>query len=163
MSRISIIAALGHDNVIGKDNDLLWHLSDDLKRFKQITLGHPVVMGRRTWESIPEKYRPLPGRANIVITRDATYTAPGALVAHTFSEALGVARAAQGAEEVFIIGGGELYKTALPEADRLYLTLVDDSTPGTVYFPDYSDFTKVIAEESHAENGYSYTWKTLER
>lgn len=161
-----MIVALGHENVIGKDNDLLWHLTDDLKRFKQLTLGHPVVMGRRTWESLPEKVRPLPGRTNVVVTRDAAYEAlaPGALVAHSWEEALAAAQQAEGADEIFVIGGGELYKTALPDTQRIYLTLVDDPTPGTVYFPAYeAEFTNTISEEPHEENGYSYIWRTVER
>lgn len=159
-----MIVALGHDNVIGKDNGLLWHLPDDLKRFKRLTLGHPVVMGRRTWESLPEKVRPLPGRTNVVVTRDAAYEAPGALVAHSWEEALAAAQRAEGAEEIFVIGGGELYKAALPDTQRIYLTLVDDPTPGTVYFPVYeTDFTNTISEELHEENAYHYVWKTVER
>jgi dihydrofolate reductase len=155
--------ALGHGNVIGKDNGLLWHLPDDLKHFKRLTVGHPVVMGRNTWESLPEKYRPLPDRTNIVVTRDETYDAPGATVAHSLPDAMVAARAASGSDEIFIIGGGELYRTALSETDRIYLTLVDDDTPGTVFFPDYSEFSNVIEEESHEENGYSYVWRTVER
>jgi dihydrofolate reductase len=163
MSRISMVVALGHGNVIGKDNGLLWHLPDDLKHFKDVTAGHPVVMGRRTWDSLPEKVRPLPGRTNIVVTRDANYQAPGAQLAHSWPEALELAKHAEGSDEICVIGGGELFKIALPDTDRLYLTLVDDPTPGTVYFPDYAEFTKVIAEEAHEENGYRYVWKTVER
>lgn len=158
-----MVVALGHNNVIGKDNGLLWHLPDDLKHFKSVTQGHPVIMGRRTWESLPEKYRPLPGRTNIVVTRDDAYDAPGAQLAHSWPEALELAKNAEGADEICVIGGGELYKTALSDTDRLYLTLVDDPTPGTVYFPDYSEFTNVISEEPHEENGYRYVWKTVER
>lgn len=158
-----MVVALGKDNVIGKDNGLLWHLSDDLRRFKEITTGHPVVMGRTTWESIPEKFRPLPGRTNIVVTRNAEYGALGAIRAHSLEDALEQAKLAEGFDEIFIIGGGELYAAALPHTDRIYLTLVDDDTPGTVHFPDYSEFTNVISEEAHEENGYSYIWRTVER
>lgn len=163
MSRISMVVALGKDNVIGKDNGLLWHLSDDLRRFKEITVGHPVVMGRNTWESIPEKSRPLPGRTNIVVTRNEEYDALGAVISHSLGGAMAQAAQAPGSEEIFIIGGGELYAAALPHTDRIYLTLVDDDTPGTVHFPDYSEFTNVISEEAHEENGYSYIWRTVER
>ena len=163
MQHISLIAALGHDNVIGKDNGLLWHLPDDLKRFKKLTEGHPVIMGRKTWESLPEKYRPLPGRTNIVITRDVTYEAAGATIAHTIPEAFHYAREAEGADEICVIGGGEIYRATLPFATRLYLTLVDDPTPGTVTFPDYPEFTKEIERTEHTENDISYTWLTLER
>lgn len=163
MEQISLVVALGRNNVIGKDNGLLWHLPDDLKRFKKITSGHPVIMGRKTWESLPEKFRPLPGRTNIVITRDVTYQAPGATIAHTVPEAFHFAREAEGGEEICVIGGGEIYRLTLPFATRLYLTLVDDPTPGTVTFPEYPEFTKEIEREEHSENGINYTWLTLER
>lgn len=164
MQHISLIAALGHSNVIGKDNGLLWHLPDDLKRFKQLTLGHPVIMGRKTWESLPEKYRPLPGRTNIVITRDVTYEAEGAVVAHSVPEAFQKAKDAEGADDVCVIGGGEIYRATLPFATRLHLTLVDDPTPGTVTFPDYAhEFKKEVSREAHEENGMRYDWVTLER
>lgn len=164
MQHISLIAALGHNNVIGKDNGLLWHLPDDLKRFKQLTSGHPVVMGRKTWESLPEKYRPLPGRTNIVVTRDITYEAPGATIAHSIPEAFEYARKAEGADDICVIGGGELYRATLPFATRLHLTLVDDPTPGTVTFPEYEEvFKKEMSRESHEENGINYEWVTLER
>lgn len=158
-----MVVALGKDNVIGKDNGLLWHLPDDLKHFKNITLGHPVVMGRNTWESIPEKFRPLPGRTNIVVSRSETWDALGAVHAHSLEDALEQAKLAEGSEEIFIIGGGQLYRAALPHTDRIYLTLVDDDTPGTVFFPDYSEFTQTISEEPHEENGISYVWKTVDR
>ncbi len=161
--RISFVVALGHGNVIGKDNGLLWHLPDDLKRFKRLTSGHPVVMGRRTWESLPERFRPLPGRANIVITRNEAYEAPGAVIARSVEEALSRAKDAEGGEEVFVIGGGDIYRAALPFAQRLYLTLVDDPTPGTVTFPEYGDFAVEREREAHEENGIRYEWVTLER
>ena len=162
-SRISIIAALGHDRVIGKDNGLLWHLPGDLKRFKELTSGHPVIMGRKTWESLPEKYRPLPGRTNIVVTRSGWYEAASAQTVFSFPEALSHAKEAEGSEEIYVIGGGEIYRAALPFASRLYLTLVDDSTPGTVTFPEYPDFTNELAREAHEENGVKFEWVTLER
>lgn len=160
---ISIIAALGHGRAIGKDNGLLWHLPGDLPRFKKLTGGHPVIMGRKTWESLPEKFRPLPGRTNVVVTRSGWYEAPGATTAFSFPEALSYAKEAEGSEEIFIIGGGEIYRAALPFASRLYLTLVDDPTPGTVTFPEYPDFTKELSREAHQENGISYEFVTLER
>jgi len=163
MQHVSLVVALGHHNVIGKDNGLLWHLPDDLKHFKALTLNHPVIMGRKTWESLPEKVRPLPGRTNIVVTRDPEYLAPGALVVHSFEDALEEAKKAEGNEEVCVIGGGEIYRLSLPYATRLYLTLVDDPTPGNVTFPDYDEFTKEVSREQHSENGINYTWLTLER
>ena len=131
---ISIIVAIGTNRVIGKDNNLPWRIPDDLKRFKELTSGHPVIMGRKTWESLPEKFRPLPGRTNIVVTRNADYKAEGVMVTDSFSSALSAAERADGANEIFIIGGGEIYKEALTSADRLYLTLVEDETLGDTFF-----------------------------
>jgi dihydrofolate reductase len=161
--RISLIAAIGHDRVIGTGTDLPWRLPGDLAHFKEITKGHPVIMGRKTWESLPEKFRPLPGRANFVVTRSGWYEAAGAQTAFSFPEALSHAKEAEGSDEIFIIGGGELYRAALPFASRLYLTLVDDATPGTITFPDYPDFTNEVSRETREENGISYDWVVLER
>jgi len=162
--KISVIAALGRNRAIGKDNQLLWKIPGDLPRFKELTTGHPVIMGRRTWESIPEKFRPLPGRTNIVITRDSSYNAPGAILAQSFPEALSRARDAEGAEEIFAIGGQRVYECALPFATNLYLTLVDDEKDGDAYFPAYEDqFTKETAREEHQEDDIRYVWVNLER
>ena len=128
---VTIIAVLGRNRVIGKGNRMPWHISDDLKRFKAVTLGHPVVMGRKTFQSIG---KPLPGRDNIVITRSHAFAAPGCRVVHSLAEAL---TAAQGAPEVFVIGGAEIYAPALPLADRLQLTEVDAAIDGDAYFPDF--------------------------
>src|SRR3989344_1027127 len=115
LPHISIVAAHSKNLVIGKSNGLIWEIPDDHLRFKEITMGHPVVMGRRTWESIPEKSRPLPGRANLVVTRDGSYDAPGAIVATSLEDALSQAKkVAGGSEEIFIVGGGEIYRQALP-------------------------------------------------
>lgn len=160
---ISLIAALGHNRVIGNGNDLPWHLPGDLAHFKEITSGHPVIMGRKTWESLPEKFRPLPGRANFVVTRSGWYKATGAQTAFSFPEALSYAKEADGSDEIFVIGGGELYRAALPFASRLYLTLVDDPTPGTVTFPEYPDFTNERSREARREHSISYDWIVLER
>lgn len=161
---ISIVVAMGHGRVIGRDNGLLWHLPGDLKHFKKVTDGHPVIMGRKTWESLPEKFRPLPGRTNIVVTRDASYAAPGAVLAPSVEAALESAKNAPGADDIIVIGGGEIYRLALPYADRLYLTLVDDPTPGTVTFPEYeSEFRNELSREAREENGITYEWVTLER
>ncbi len=161
--RISLIAALGHNRVIGNGTDLPWHLPGDLAHFKELTKGHPVIMGRKTWESLPEKFRPLPGRANFVVTKSGWYEASGAVTAFSFPEALSHAKEADGSDEIFIIGGGEMYRAALPFASRLYLTLVDDPTPGTVTFPEYPEFTRELSKEVREENGVHYTWVTLER
>lgn len=172
MSRIAIIVALGRETrAIGKKDGLLWHIPEDLKRFKTLTIGHPVIMGRKTWESLPEKVRPLPDRTNIVVTRQADYAAVGAIVVGSLEDALAAAAAAalpdgriDGADEIFVIGGGEIYKDTLPLADRLYLTLVDDNADGDTYFPAYEDqFTKTISEEAREHDGLAYRWLTLER
>src|SRR3989344_4826566 len=164
MVGIAIIAALGaRTRAIGKNNELLWHIPDDLKRFKQLTFGHPVVMGRKTWESLPERFRPLPERTNIVVTRQTGYEAMGATVADSFEDARTAAARAAGADEIFVIGGGELYREALPFANRLYLTLVDADADADTFFPPYEDiFTKVISDESREWNGLTYRWVNLE-
>jgi dihydrofolate reductase len=162
--KISVIAAIGRDRAIGKDNALLWRIPDDLKRFKQLTDGHPVIMGRKTWESLPEKFRPLPGRANIVITRDSEYEAPGAVLAQSFPEALSLARDAEGSEEIFAIGGQWVYECALPFASRLYLTVIDDQKEGDAFFPRYEEeFTKEVAREEREHEGLHYALLDLER
>lgn len=162
--RVSIIVAIGKNRAIGKDNQLLWRIPDDLKRFKALTAGHPVIMGRKTWESLPEKFRPLPERTNVIVTRQTGYAIVGAVVAHSLAEALNVARVAHGCEEIFIIGGAQLYAEALPFADRLYVTLIDDEKDADSYFPAYEQlFTKVLKEEACVWNGLEYRWIDLER
>src|ERR1035437_5709867 len=136
---LSIIAALGKNRELGLAGNLLWHLPDDMKRFKALTAGHPVIMGRKTWESLPERFRPLPGRTNVVVTRQAGYEALGAIVTDSLEAALAAATSAAGSDEIFVIGGGELYATALPHATHLYLTLVDDSAEADAFFPAYED------------------------
>lgn len=163
-SRISLIAAIGRDRELGSGGDLLWRMPDDMKHFKELTMGHPVIMGRKTWESLPEKYCPLSGRTNIVVTRQSGYEATGATVVDGLSDAFLAAADAPGANETFVIGGGELYTAALPYATRLYLTLVDASAEADVFFPAYeTEFTKVISEESREWNDLHYQWITLER
>ncbi len=129
--RISIIVAMDANGVIGRDNALPWRLPEDLKRFKQLTMGHALVMGRRTFESIG---RPLPGRKNIVVTRRRDFHPVGAVVAHSLDEAL----AAANGDEVFIAGGGEVYRQALPLADRMYVTAVEGTHEGDTFFPPFS-------------------------
>lgn len=161
---ISMIAAIGtKTRALGKDGDLVWDIPEDLKRFRAITRGHPVIMGRKTWESIPEKNRPMPNRMNIVVSRNADYVASGAIVCTSLPDALEQAKTGEGAEEVFIIGGSYLFEEALSYTDRLYLTLVHDDAPGDVFFPDYSEFTKEIEREEHLEHLPPFTYVTLER
>ena len=135
MSRICIIAAVAKNRVIGKDNQLLWHIPEDMKHFRELTRGKPVIMGRKTWESLPERFRPLPGRQNIVVTRNKAYVAEGALLAGSLDEAL---RITGGSTEIFVIGGAEIYRQALLLADTLYLTEIDLSPEGDASFPDIS-------------------------
>ena len=130
--RVALIAAVAANRTIGLDNRLPWRLPEDLRRFKALTLGHPVVMGRRTWDAIG---RPLPGRTNIVVTRSRRFAAPGALIAHTLDEALAAAAAA---DEVFVIGGGDLYRAALPLAQRLLLTEIRRELAGGAFFPVFA-------------------------
>ena len=125
---VTIIVAAARDGAIGKNGDLLWHLSGDLKRFRQLTTGQVVIMGRKTWESLPK--RPLPDRLNIVITRDLSFEAPGALIAHSLKEALELGKNTEGIEkEIFIIGGESIYRQALPLTDAIDFTLIDSVYP----------------------------------
>lgn len=158
--RISIIVALSKKNrAIGYQNKLLWKIEGDLPRFKHLTTGHPVIMGNITFESIGKA---LPGRKNIVIALDPQYEAPDCEVVHSIEDALELAKKSD-EEEVFVIGGGTIYKQMLPFADRLYLTLVDDEPEGDTFFPDYSEFTKEIDREEHPEHNPPFTFLTLER
>ena len=165
---ISIVAAVGRDRegrpVLGKDNQLLWRIPDDLKRFKRLTSGHPVIMGRKTYESLGT---PLPNRTNIVVTHDPAYKGPSTrgnvVVVTSIEEAIERAKNVEG-EELFVIGGAQIYEAALPFVDKLYLTIINDEQEGDTYFPSYQDtFTKVISEETHEWNGLKYTWIDLER
>jgi len=128
--RISLIAAMAENRVIGREGAIPWDLPKDRRHFRELTWGHPVVMGRRTFETIG---RPLPGRTNIVLTRQPDYVAPGCIVVHDLRDAL---EAAGEAAEVFILGGGEVYREALPVASRLYLTVVRGEVEGDVRFPE---------------------------
>jgi dihydrofolate reductase len=134
---VCLIAARGRNNVIGHEGGLPWRLKDDLAFFKKVTMGCPILMGRKTWESLP--FRPLKGRENIVMTRDWTYNAPGARVYSSFPAAINAARAIatrEGARCVFVIGGAAIYDQALPYADRIFMTEVDASPEGDAFFPE---------------------------
>jgi len=131
-----MIAAMGSNRVIGKDNDIPWHLPDDFKFFKDTTKGHHVIMGRKNWESLPPKFQPLPDRTNIIITRQNDYSADGATVVSTLEAALKLAKD-NSEQEVFVIGGGEIYRMALEMADRIYLTEIHQDFDGQVTFPEF--------------------------
>jgi len=163
-TRVSIIAALGEGRVLGKENKLLWHIPEDLKRFKELTRGHPVIMGRKTFDSIVEYLKgPLPERTNIVITTQKDWVYPGVQVAHSVKDAIALAKTL-GEGEVFIAGGEKVYAQALPLVDRLYLTLIDDTKEGDVYFPRYEQlFTTETSHTTGEHNGIRYHWVDLER
>lgn len=152
---ISIIAIMGKDREIGVAGQQPWQIPADLTRFRELTTGHTVIMGRRTYEIIG---RPLPGRRNIVLSRDHNFQAEGCEIRHSFDEAL--TDCADG--EVFVIGGGEIYKQALPIADRLYLTIVDDTPDADTFFPEYTGFQETFSEQ-HEYNGLKYRFVELEK
>lgn len=160
--RISAVAAIGEQRELGRNNQLLWHIPGELARFKQITMGHPIIMGRKTFESIG---RVLPGRANIIITRDSLYTVDGAIVVESVEKAIEVAKTQPGGDsEIFVIGGGQIFKETLPLTDRLYLTIVHKTYPDAdVYYPEYPQFTKVITKEDMQGSEFAYTFLTLDR
>lgn len=159
--KLSIIVAMDAKRVIGHENRLPWHLPADLKHFRQITMGKPILMGRKTWESIG---RPLPGRTSIVITRDSNYTAEGCNVVHSIGEALAVA---QGHDEVMVIGGEQLYRQVLLDADTLYLTLVEGDFPGDAFFPELNQSEwREVERNEHApddRNAHACSFIRLER
>jgi dihydrofolate reductase len=131
---VSLIAAISQNNCIGKNGTLPWHIPEDMAHFRNITRGKPVIMGRNTWESLPERFRPLPGRKNIVITRQTAYTVPnGVLVYHSLEDAIA---SQANVPEIMIIGGAQLYAEALPIVDRLYITQVPMFVDGDTFFPE---------------------------
>lgn len=158
---VSIIAAMDRDRLIGDRNRLPWHLPADLAHFKQVTMGKPIIMGRKTYESIG---KPLPGRTNIVLTRSAEFHAEGVVTASTLQQALDYAATE---DEVMIIGGSTIYELALPRADRLYLTYVENSFEGDAWFPDFDpEQWHIIASEEHRadqKNSSAYRFVTYER
>ena len=154
---ISLIAAIAQTRAIGKDNQLLWHLPEDMRHFRETTRGKTVIMGRKTWESLPAAFRPLPGRRNIVVTRDRQYVADGAVLAHSLPEAV----AAAGSDnETFVIGGAELYQQALPMAQRLYLTEVAKAYDGDVFFPEIApaEWQEISRTQQRSESGIEFAF-----
>lgn len=161
MSKISIIVATGKNREIGAENKLLWKIPEELKRFKEITTGHPIIMGRKTFESIG---RILPNRTNIIVTRDTKYEIEGAVIAHSLEEAIEKAKE-EGPDEMFIIGGGQIFEQALPLVDKLYVTLVEAEFPeADSFFPEYADkFTKKVFELDQESSGYIYKFLEFEK
>jgi len=158
---LSIIVAAAENNVIGKDNDLIWHLPRDLKHFKQTTSGHYIIMGRKTFES---NGKPLPNRTNVIITRDKSFNAEGCIVVHSLEDAINEAKSDP---EAFIIGGGVIYEMAMPLVDRIYLTKIHHSFEGDTYFPeiDMHEWVEVDKRvfEPDEKNKYPFTILTLDR
>jgi dihydrofolate reductase len=159
---ITMIAAAGENNELGKDNDLLWHLPDDFKRFKKLTTGHYIIMGRKTFESFP---KPLPNRTHIVITRNTDYRKEEAVVVHDIEKALKISK-----EDVqpYIIGGGEIYKLGLPIADKIELTRVHGTfADADTFFPEFSEEKwELVSKEEHPKDerhNYSFTYETWVR
>ncbi len=167
--KISIIAAMDEKRGIGKNNKIPWHISEDFKRFKTLTSGHPIIMGRKTWDSLPIK--PLPNRYNIVITQNTKYKIPdtNVMVMQSLEEAIKKAQEIlkqvqeDNLKEIFVIGGGQIFEQALPLADKLYLTIIDKTFDADTFFPDYSKFKKVVFEESHEGGEYKYKFQELKR
>ena len=158
---LTLIAAVARDGVIGIDNRLPWRLPADLKHFKTLTMGHEVIMGRKTWESLPENFRPLPGRHNIVVTRNAAYRADGATVVTSLAAALSAAESS----EAFVIGGAEIYAAALPLADCLQLTEIDAGFEGDTHFPaiDKMQWRETLREAHNDEAGFGYAFVTYRK
>lgn len=156
---IILIAAIGENRELGKNNQLLWQIPEDLKRFKKLTTGHVVIMGRKTFESIG---KPLPNRTNIIISANKNYTLPSAYVCHSFEDALKQAKVLE-KQEIFVIGGGQIYKEAMPYVDKLYLTIVKATADADTFFPDYSEFKTVILKQEGQYNTLRYTFLGLMR
>ncbi len=163
--RICAVVAIGKNRELGYGEKLLWYIPDDLKRFKELTLGHPIIMGRKTFESILgyTHGKPLAGRTNIVVTRDAEWSYEGVVVASSLEEAIAKGREFDD-QEVYIGGGAQIYKQALPYIEKLYITLIDNEKEADSFFPPYADtFTKKVFEEKREWNGLKYSWVDLER
>nr|AIA19182.1 Dihydrofolate reductase [uncultured bacterium] len=159
---ISIIVAVDEKRGIGKNNNLLFKIPEDFKRMQQITTGHPIIMGKKTFESIG---RVLPNRTNIVVTRDPDFEFDKTLVVHSLEDAVRQAQTCSGNEEIFIFGGGQIFKESIEKGlvDRMYLTVVKGDYHADTFFPDYSEFTKVIEKEEKDADGFTYTFLTLEK
>jgi dihydrofolate reductase len=162
MPRLNLIYIRASNGVIGHKGTLPWHLPEDLKHFRAVTMSHPVIMGRKTWDSLPAKFRPLPGRRNIVVTRQRDWTAPGAEVAHDMHAALALVADVQ---EVFVIGGAEAYAQALPHAHRIYLTEIEQAFEGDTFMPPLDASWHETSRERHFSeaNKFHYSFITLDK
>ncbi len=159
---ISIIAAIDNKRGLGKDNQLLFKIPEDFTRMQKISSGHPIIMGRKTFESIG---RVLPNRTNIIITTNTELEIENAIIVSSFEMALEAAKDAPGNDEIFIFGGGQIFKEALESGivDRLYLTIVDADRDADTFFPDYSEFEKIVSEEDGEYENLKYKFLTLEK
>lgn len=164
-SNVSIIVAISKNLVIGNNGQLIWNLPTDLKRFKEITSNNIVIMGRKTWESIPEKYRPLPNRENIVLSKNENYTIDGVKVKHSLSDALSDISESDSDKEIFIIGGSEIYKEAFPYANKLYLTKIMEEVEGDVYLEGFDEEEWLLKsfEGPIKEDEYNYVFINYDR
>jgi dihydrofolate reductase len=159
--KLALIAAVDRQRAIGRAGGLLWHESADQQHFRRVTMGCPVIMGRKTWDSLPERFRPLPGRRNVVVTRNDAWHAAGAERAASLDAALSLL---EGTPRVFVIGGGELYAQALPRADELVLTEIDAAFEGAdAHFPAFAGFTETSREAHLAADGTRYAYVTYLR
>ena len=159
---ISLIAAVAKNHVLGKDNQLLWNLPEDMRYFRETTRGKPVIMGRKTWESLPDAFRPLPGRHNIVVSLNPGYQTPGATLADSLEDA--IAKAGN-VSEVFVIGGAELFSQALQMASRLYLTEIEDSFDGDVFFPEIrpEDWLEISRKPQQGNSELTFSFVEYQR
>ena len=161
---ISIIAAMDEKRGIGKNNKLLFRIPEDMRRFRELTTGHPVIMGRKTYESIG---RPLPNRTSIIITHNASFARSHLTnmhIAGSLEEAIEIAKKSEGADEIFVIGGGQIYQQAINQVDKLYLTIVEGAYDADTFFPEYeSKGFKIVKEEKGEENGYMFRFVYLEK
>ncbi len=159
---LALIAAVARNGAIGKDNELLWRESEDQKHFRRVTMGCPVVMGRKTWDSLPERFRPLPGRRNVVITRQTAWLPAGAEAAPSLGAALALLA---DATKVFVIGGAQIYALALPLVDELVLTEIDADLPGTAFLPpfDRAAFDVTARDARVGNDGVPYSFVTYLR
>ena len=160
--KLSLVAAIARNGAIGRSGTIPWRIPEDVRRFKELTTGHAVVMGRRTWDSLPQRFRPLPGRRNVVVTRQTNWSADGADRAGSLEDALDLLDVTP---QVYVIGGAELYAAALPLADELLLTEIDADVEGDTFFPpfDRGDFEEVAREPHVSEDGVPFSFVTYVR
>jgi len=157
--KISLICAIAENRAIGKNNQLLWHIPEDFKYFKEKTIGHVIIMGQKTYESIG---KPLPNRTTVVLSNDQNFNEDGVVLARTFEEVFQKARELE-KDEVFICGGGSVYAQTIDLADKLYLTVVEGKFEADVFFPEYKEFTKIVSQRKSSDENFKYTFLELEK